>query len=330
MARKNLLASIALSNTTNEVHESRTDYALRGASRTMKLSIDELAASARRLSSGETIVELDPALVDASPLRDRIDDDEGEFALFRDGLRDSGQHQPILVRPSSVESGRYVIVFGHRRARAARELGRPVLAIIKTMDDVTHVIAQGQENTRRKDYSFIEKALFAQRLLRAGHSKEVAKASLSVDDTLLSRMLSVTEIIPSDVIEAIGAARTVGRDRWEDLKKLFNGSKKAERAREIVSSEPFGEADSVGRFNLLLIGLKKGRNGLRRRTVMPTSSSWIAHDKNIAANWHTTGKGFNLSLTSRDASAFGEYISSRLEGLYESFRQANASEPKGA
>ena len=200
----------------------------------------------------------------------------------------------------------------------------------KELFDATHAIAQGQENTRRKDYSFIEKALFAQCLWRAGHSKDIARASLSVDDTLLSRMLSITEVIPPDVIEAIGAARTVGRDRWEDLKKRFNASQKADQAREIVSSETFAGADSVGRFNLLLSGLKRGRNGLRRRAAKPAPLSWTAHDHDIAASWQATRKGFRLSLTSRDASAFGEYISSRLDGLYESFRQAKEAEPKGA
>ena len=85
-----------------------------------------------------------------------------------------------------------------------------------------------------------EKALFARRLIQLGHSKDVAKASLSVDDTLLSRMLSITEIIPSDVVEGIGAARTVGRDRWEDLKKLFDGAKRVDRAREIAAVRLIG------------------------------------------------------------------------------------------
>ena len=37
---------------------------------------------------------------------------------------------------------------------------------------------------------------------------------------LLSRMLSVTETVPRAVLEAIGAAKGIGRDRWEELKKL--------------------------------------------------------------------------------------------------------------
>jgi ParB family chromosome partitioning protein len=190
------------------------------------------------------------------------------------------------------------------------------------MDDTAHVIAQGQENTRRKDYSFIEKALFAQQLTQLGHPKDVARAALSVDDTLLSRMLSVTEVIPADVVAAIGAARTVGRDRWEDLKKLFNFPNVADVAREILKSEEFIAADSVDRFNVLLTNLKAHRHKPRKRQLSLESQAWMAHDNRVAATFHDTGKTFNLSLTAPDAGAFGRYISSHLEALYHAFREA--------
>ncbi len=96
----------------------------------MKLSIEDLADSAKLIGSGETIVDLDPNLVDPSSIRDRIDDDEEEFALFLESIREKGQHQPVLVRPRPDVPGRYVIVFGRRRVRAAKELGQPVRAII--------------------------------------------------------------------------------------------------------------------------------------------------------------------------------------------------------
>ncbi len=322
MARKHLLESVTGSAVSSQASETRVDYALRGASRSMKLSIEELADSAKRIGSGETIVDLDPNSVDPSPIRDRIDDDEEEFALFLESIREKGQHQPVLVRPRPDAPGRYVIVFGRRRVRAAKELGQPVRAIIKTMDDTTHVIAQGQENTRRKDYSFIEKALFAQQLTQLGHPKDVARAALSVDDTLLSRMLSITEVIPPDVVAAIGAARTVGRDRWEDLKKLFNFPNVADFAREILKSQEFTAADSVGRFNVLLTNLKAHRHKSRRRQPALESQAWMAHDNRVAATFRNTGKTFNLSLTAPDAGDFGSYISSHLEALYHAFREA--------
>ena len=180
------------------------------------------------------------------------------------------------------------------------------------MDEVAHVIAQGQENTRRKDYSFIEKALFARRLIQLGHSKDVAKASLSVDDTLLSRMLSVTEVIPSDVVEGIGAARTIGRDRWEDFKKLFNGPKSVDQARKIVASEEFAAEDSVGRFSLLWKKLKAGGAVHRKKSAHVLGSAWEGPDKLVVASWRATRKTFSLSLSETDAREFGQGIAPAL------------------
>jgi ParB family transcriptional regulator, chromosome partitioning protein len=329
MARKHLLESVTGPAVSTQTSETRADYALRGASRSMKLSIEELADSAKRIVSGETILDLDPDQVDPSPVKDRIDDDEEEFALFLESIREKGQHQPVLVRPRADDPGRYVIVFGRRRVRAAKELGRPVRAIIKSMDDTAHVIAQGQENTRRKDYSFIEKALFAQQLMRLGHPKDVAKAALSVDDTLLSRMLSVTEAIPPGIVAEIGAARTVGRDRWEDLKKLFAFPHAADVAAESVRSQEFAAADSVGRFNIVLSALKAHRQRPRKRQQEPSVEVWTAQDHRVAATYRNTGKTFNLSLSASDANDFGRYISSQLEALYQAFKETKPGNPTG-
>src|SRR5690606_32988946 len=135
--------------------------------------------------------------------------------------------------------------------------GIQVRAVIKQMADIEHVIAQGQENTARADLTFIEKSLFARRLLDRGMTKEVAKSALTVDDTLLSRMLSVAETVPETVLETIGAGKGIGRDRWEELKKLVLLPANASKAVEFVASEEFKDAQGRGEgFNQLLAHLK--------------------------------------------------------------------------
>lgn len=329
MARKNLLASITGPAADRTAHETRSDYATRGASRSMMLSIEELAESAKRLTAGETIVALDPNLLDASFVSDRIEDDEEEFALFRQGIEKEGQLQPILVRPHPDSDGRYMIVFGHRRARAARELGITVRAVVKNVEQIAHIIAQGQENTRRADLSFIEKSLFAARLLAMGQSKETIKSALTVDDTLLSRMLSVAEIVPTSIIEAIGAAKTIGRDRWEDLKKLLLRPGAASQAEDLLVSEDFRHLDTPARFNRLLTHLQHARKPARSAPAPQSAGNWSPQDKRVAASYRNTGKSFSLSLKSKDAGEFGHYLSSNLEALYEAFRETKQRNQAG-
>ncbi|SIR21698.1 chromosome partitioning protein, ParB family [Rhizobium sp. RU20A] len=298
---------------------ARSEYTRRGASRSMLQSLDELAENSMRMLEGETVVSLDPELLEGSFVADRIGDDEADYAILREAIRQSGQSTPILVRPHPETPGRYMIVFGHRRARAARDLGMPVRAVVKPLEDIAHVVTQGQENTARSDLTFIEKALFAAKLLSSGMSKDVAKAALSIDDTLLSRMLSVAETVPASVIEAVGAAKGVGRDRWEELKKLIQTPAQAARAQAVLTSDEFKEAAVEDRFNHLLAELKTARRP-KRKEGTPSVRRFEVAEKAVAVSTRSSSKTFTIELTSKDARHFGAFVSEQLEALYKAFQ----------
>ena len=251
MSRKDLLKSVMAKPTDNESASSRTNYAMRGASKSMKVSLDSLAEDARRMLDGETIVEIAPDLIDNSFVSDRLGQDDDAFQELKASIQSGRQDTPVLLRPHPKDSGRFMIVFGHRRVRVASELKVNVRAVVKSMDDVSHILAQGQENTARADLSFIEKAMFAKSLADMGQSKDVIKSALTVDGTLLSRMLSVAANIPSDIVIAIGPAKQVGRDRWEDFKKLLSDPSNIKLARQMVDDPKFLKLPSDARFELL-------------------------------------------------------------------------------
>ena len=329
MARKHLLTNLSALPTqkpsAGNSSEARADYARRGASRSMILSLDEMAENSMRVLEGETIVMLDPELLDASSFVDRISDDEEDFSALVEAIRHAGQSIPILVRPHPDEPDRYMIVYGHRRARAAKELGIKVRAVIKPLEDIAHVIAQGQENTARANLTFIEKALFAKKLSSRGMTKETVKTALTVDDTLLSRMLSVAENVPETILDAIGSAKGVGRDRWEEVKKLILDPARAEWAIEFVASDPFKSLAVEARFNALLAQLKKARKA-KPRAIKPVERSWAFAEKAVAVSTKDAGKAFTLSLKSKDASRFGAFLSGQLEGLYQEFQRTETQQ----
>lgn len=326
MARKDLLASVTASLTqehpVHKASDARSEYAKRGASRSMMQSLDELAENSVRMLDGETVISLDPKDLDGSFVTDRIGEDDEEFRELREAIRRSGQSTPILVRPHPHDSGRYMIVFGHRRAKVASDLGINVRAVVKPLADIEHVIAQGQENTARADLSFIEKSLFAQKLTKSGMTKDTVKSALTIDDTLLSRMLSVAETIPEAVLEALGAAKGIGRDRWEELKKLILIPANATKAIEFVATEEFAavQANNEG-FNLLLSHLKTSKKPKKPRAA-PALKAWAPEDKSVSVIAKSRPKGFSLDLTAKEAKPFGEWISSNLDSLYEAFRKS--------
>ncbi|MCW2319114.1 ParB family chromosome partitioning protein [Rhodoblastus acidophilus] len=331
MARKNLLASVTAGPEPSKAdHEARSDYARRGASRSMLVSIDEMAENARKMTAGETIVELDPAVVDSSFVADRIAETDEDYLLLRDAIAQNGQSTPILVRPHPEVPGRYMIVFGHRRTRVSRELGIPVRAVIKNFEDIAHIVAQGQENAARSNLSFIEKSLFAKKLLAMGQVKDTIKSALMVDDTLLSRMLSVAETIPSPVLDALGASKSVGRDRWEELKKLVLHPAVAELACQEITSAEFLSKEASERFNYLLTRLITSRKSPRKtRAKPPETKLWTSDDNLVAASIQNTGKTYSLSLKSTHACEFGRYIAENLDSLYEAFSAAKMRKETG-
>ena len=322
MARKGLLDSVMGAEPSPKQKETRAGYALTGASKSMKLSLDDMAENAKRLTDGETIVKIAPSTIDASFLRDRLGEDDQAFEDLKSMIAEHGQETPVLLKPHPENSDRYMIVFGHRRVRVARALGIDVKAVIRDVEEIAHVIAQGQENTAREDLSFIEKASYAKSILDQDYGKDVAMAALTIDATLLSRMLSVSQKISGKFIEAIGPAKAVGRDRWEELKKLIVLPANAKKAEPFIATNEFKAASSNERFELLLGLLQaKGQGKKPSKSKQSNTHTWEAGEGRIKASLNHTAKAYSISLKSTDAVGFGDYISENLDGLYRAFQE---------
>ena len=317
MARKNPFASV-MEDSSSPSSPPPVAYTMRGASRSFSGAIGEIADQAKKLTEGATVVELDTSTVDASFVQDRLSADDDEFKELVEAIRERGQDTPILVRP---KDGRYQVVFGHRRLRAAALLGRPVKAVVRDLKDRDHVIAQGQENSARANLSFIERALFAGSVARLNYDEDSSTilAALSVDRSNLSKLLSVASL-PAEVLRAIGPAKGVGRDRWYELKILLENPANLSTAHEVVRRDGFEDLPSDERFHALVSGVKATKPRSRSE---PANQNWAPKDGALSAVISKDGKRFTLALKARgkDAQAFGEYLSGRLDSLYEAFRQ---------
>lgn len=269
MARKNLLKDLMVTAAARA--EAPAPEAEPTASaprpRYSKGAIGAVSQSLAELKS-RALTDIDPFLIEDGGVTDRLDDDDPEaHAMLVASLRDYGQQVPVLVRPHPETEGRYQIVYGRRRVRALRDLGQPVKAMIRDLDDRELVVAQGQENTARKDLTFIEKANFARQMRDAGYERKIICDALHVDKTQISRMLSVADAVPLALIEAIGAAPSVGRDRWLGLATLL--AETGTGVGEAIAMANFAEArDSDGRFQGLMQALT-----LPRRRAKETGDS---------------------------------------------------------
>lgn len=218
MARKNMFEGISLPSRSEEPALTAQSRVAPRMPEVFQNSgpIAAIRNDLRNIGS-RSVQDIDPEVIEDSGLKDRLGSVDDDVAELRESIAKHGQQVPILLRPHPTLSGRYLVVYGRRRLAAIRGLGAPVKALIRTLSDEEAVLAQGQENSLRKDLSFIEKALFAGDLEDAGYDARIVQDALNVNRSHTSHMRKVREAFPRGVIERIGAAPSIGWKRWYAL-----------------------------------------------------------------------------------------------------------------
>lgn len=290
-----------------------------GAVGAMGRSLGRIAHAAEEaramVAAGDRVVELDPALIEPSFVSDRLATSPEDHANLVALIRERGQQVPILVRPHPERPGRYQVAYGHRRLRAATDLGRPVRAVVKAMSDEDLVVAQGQENSARTDLSYIERARFAIALEDRGFERSVIMSALSLEKTQLSRLIAIGRAVPPHVLSAIGAAPKAGRPRWSALVEALGRSNAAAVADRTISNAEFQVLDSDGRFARLLAALTAPTRPSRRIKAAAWKNPTGKPVVRISQNARQT----HLIVDDAIEPNFGAFLIENLPQLYQAF-----------
>jgi ParB family chromosome partitioning protein len=326
MSRKNTLSGIfkqsveelAAANFSEESDQRNVAAPVKSMALTLGRMGDENRALHEALGSGQHVQELDPSLVDPSFVRDRLEEiafDESD--PFVRSIAENGQEVPILVRPHPTGSGRYQIAYGHRRLKAAALLGIKVKAVVRDFDDQSLVIAQGIENGERKNLSYIERVCFARTLERKGFSRHVIMKALSTDKTELSKMLSVASKLPDELTRLIGSAPGIGRRKWLALSDILS----PENAAELVKVLTGDAAKLLGSDERFALCFKMLSSSLESSNEADTQ--WLPRSGGkVEGSFKVGSKSFVLSLKSSEARQFGQFLSERLDVLFDEYMKA--------
>lgn len=289
----------------------------------MREENDRLRAQLAAGGAGAGATEIDPALIDPSPFPDRLRDDDGaDFEAFKKSFSEEGQQIPIQVRRHPQVEGRYQTVFGHRRLRAARELGKTVRALVRDLTDRELVIAQGIENGERQDLTWIERALFASRMEAAGVKPRDIKGALSIDDAELARMRSVWRALPADLLEKIGRAPRVGRPRWVDLAAAISRtSGSVSMLRKTLSSDKVSTLSSDERFQIALQAMRPAAASESAEMSLTTSAGQRVGTATFARD------AVRLSVDKAHSVAFAAFMRDELPALVDRFLASKGGSP---
>lgn len=316
MARKHLLSDLvppklSADNSSAEAHilpePAMTAFVSRGAIGAVSRSIEMLKS--------QSITEIDPDVIDAPDVTDRLEESDEHFQEFAAQIKEHGQQVPILVRPHPAEEGRYQIAYGRRRLRAVKAAGRLVKAAVRQMSDEELILAQGQENSARKDLSYIEKALYSAELERKGYSRQLIMGALGVDKAAVSHLISTAARIPADIIRMVGPAPKAGRDRWVELANRTEHKGALEKARKLLQ-ESLKDKPSDERFVAIFEALAPIKKSSVRARL------WTADDGVKAVKFKDEDKALTLIIDKQAAPEFGNFVMTMLPELYRAYKDA--------
>jgi ParB family chromosome partitioning protein len=142
---------------------------------------------------------------------------DSELTDLAQSIREHGVVQPVVARPSPTQAGRYEIIAGERRWRAAQRAGLTEIPIIvRDVNDRTALELAIIENVQRTDLNPVEEALGYQQLIddhgytQADLGNVIGKSRSHVANTL--RLLKLPDVIRDMLVDgalSAGHARTL-------------------------------------------------------------------------------------------------------------------------
>jgi ParB family chromosome partitioning protein len=268
--------------------------------------LEALISTDLRESVAETerVKELDVERIDPNPHQPRAKFDVGHLKELAESIKIHGILQPVVVRRAG---GRYQLVLGERRLRAAKLAGKTTIpAIVRDVGDAESLKHALMENLQREDLNAIEEAR-GYELLKSEFNlavKDIAdmigKDRSTVTNSL--RLLALPDLIQSFIMDG---RLTAGHARA--LLAIDDEAAQIAWARKIVSE------------NLTVREIERAAPGKpgtkRRRGLRKLSPQLRAIEEAIELHLGTRAK---LAPRSKGGTLSIEYYSDEeLEGILE-------------
>ena len=142
---------------------------------------------------GETYSELEVEKIKPNPLQPRAKFDEASIDELAQSIRETGILQPIVVVP---EDGRYKILIGERRWRAARKAGlKKIPALVRNIPREHQLEASLIENLQREELNPIEISQGYKRLIdELGYTQEDVAGKVGKDRASVANYLRLLKL----------------------------------------------------------------------------------------------------------------------------------------
>lgn len=233
--------------------------------------------------------------LEPSPFQARSTPDPAALAELAASIKEHGILQPILVRPKPGAPGRFQILGGERRWRAAQQAKlHEVPVVIRDLDDRAAMAAGLVENLQREDLNAIEEAEGYARLLEEFGLKQealgqaVGKSRSHVANTLrlLNLPARVRDLLRGGTLSAGHARALLGAEDPEKLAALVVVRGLSVRQTEaLAAAAPRDPA---------------ARHGARRDPDTAALERQLTERLGLKVSIRSSGKGGQVSIAYRD------------------------------
>jgi len=193
---------------------------------------DARAISLEALDSGGLPLSVPVDCLEEDPANPRTEFPDEEIAELAQDIALRGILQPIVVRRSS-EEGRYRVLFGAKRLRAARQAQLGMVPVVFG-SEAHDVYAQVAENQKRHGLTPLDLARFMRSRADAGDSNAEIARRMGIDLTSVAHHLALLTL-PPELDEALRRGRCTSPRTLYELAKLQKT--KPERVKAIVTGE---------------------------------------------------------------------------------------------
>ncbi|MEW6610983.1 MAG: ParB/RepB/Spo0J family partition protein [Patescibacteria group bacterium] len=261
---------------------------------------------------GEEVLHLSPREIAANPYQPRRDwADDSHFLDLVESVKKHGILQPLVVTRN--KEGRYEVVAGERRLRAARHLNLArVPCVARSVGELEKLELSLIENIQRKDLNPIERAYAYRKLIdEFSLSHEEAAKRLGKSRPVVTNTLRLLQL-PSDIQKSLAEGK-ISEGQAKTILELKTEEEQRELYRRIVE-------DKLTVADARTFTARRGGGGQRRRGDQESWSATSAVESALEEKLGTKvrvrrkGKGGEIVIEFYSEEEFGEIVRKLLHG----------------
>jgi ParB family transcriptional regulator, chromosome partitioning protein len=270
-----------------------------------QVGADETITQAESRIPGSLVVNVVIADIDRNPFQTRHVEDDEALEELANSIKANGVVQPIMVRPSDEEEGRYILILGERRLHASKKAGKThIPALVRRVSLQQAAEMTIIENLQREDLSALEQAE-AFRVL----SNEFHLTQQQIGERVGLSRASVTNYmrllkLPREVMQLL-AEKKINFAQAKELLKLEGDDKIAEAA--LFAVKKGMSVEQVEMLVLRMNGLLDPIPGMPGQEPKKSSGArWV--DPNVRAAQLDLERMLGVRVRIRDRKGKGKIV----------------------